>query len=49
MTECNHYDCKHFRAFDDGIGVDTYCKYHKEWFWCDGETPICEHFEEEEQ
>ena len=47
MTECNHYDCKHFKAFDDGIAVDTYCTHHKKWFY--EEDPICECFEEEEQ
>ena len=45
MTEwTNHYDCKHFKAYDDGIGTDCYCKKKKEWFWIVEETPICEHF-----
>ena len=47
MTDCNHYDCEYFRAFDDGIGVDLYCVHHKKWFFED--DPICEDFKEDTQ
>lgn len=40
----NHYDCNHFRAFDDGIAVDTYCKLHKRW--CIEDEPCCEDYDE---
>lgn len=42
MVNCNHYDCKHFKAYDDG---DFYCKKKKEFFWIIEETPICEDFD----
>jgi hypothetical protein len=48
MTEKEHYNCKHFQSFDDGVAVDYYCNHKKEWFWMVGKTPICEFFEEED-
>lgn len=45
MTEKEHYNCKHFEVFYDGIATDSYCHCKKEWFWIVGETPICEFFE----
>ena len=48
MIEYNHYDCKHFQAYDDGMGVDCYCHQKKEWFWIVEETPICEYFERDD-
>ena len=47
MENYNHYDCKHFRTYDDGMSCDCYCEHKKEWFWIVEETPTCEAFEED--
>lgn len=46
MAEKDHYSCKHFQAFFDGVTTDEYCNRKKEWFWVASETPLCEFFEE---